>query len=86
VYPGVNLESVVLVAWCPASPECSALSRSRSWALGAWRHRPVRNAARAACHSSNFLKSFDAQAARAQFSCRITNQLNQLMNVSNHPW
>lgn len=55
-------------------------------ALGAWRHRPVRNAARAACHSSNFLKSFDDQAARAWFSCRLTNQRNQLRNESNHPW
>ena len=86
VYPGANLKRVVLVAVVPGVTGVLGLSRLRSWAQGAWRHRPVRNAARAACHSSNFLKSFDAQAARAQFSCRLANQLNQFLNVFHHPW
>jgi hypothetical protein len=36
-------------------------------------HRPVRNAARAACHSSNFLKSFD----RSSGPCSVQLSNNQ---------
>ena len=44
------------------------------------------NAARAAWSPSNFRKLFDGQAARAQFSGQLTDQLNHLMNESHHPW
>jgi hypothetical protein len=86
VYPGANLERVVLVAVVPGVTGVLGPQRVEKLALGDWRHRPVHNAARAAIHSSNFLKSFDDQAARARFSCQLTNQRNQLRNESNHPW